>query len=1143
MTEADPAKRPKLAELLDDAAEHKKTLVRLLQEAARLEHCLLNTYLFAACSLKTLPEEFATLSDKSPNWRRAIQFERVRDWKLSILSITHEEMMHLHYVQCLLRALGEPADFTLPERSPDSDNWRFEGWRALVGSQEPEHGTEVPVERLDLDTIKRFIVYESTDAVQDADPFSDRMTELFDRLYEFEVEYRLEEALVNVPAEQRSDLRVKLLDILRKLPPSDKPAPPAPRIAKFFERPVPGFEQIRFQSIADLYRDEILPRYRDAFVLGQVVNDNRDLNNELASTGERMLPIGPIQRDKNFERQEQRNVGDPLANYDTVDNIIGQIVDEGEGMTDFIEAAQEILANVEKLGVPALVGAARADQGFQGGISGDGTTPDWLKRVLRARNSHLYRFAMIRAQFEAEHRLAQQCGESFRPARSRIFFPTDPMSQFTTEAIAHFNACYLVLRTWLSRYYDPRSGQSDQRRRIGIEVLAGWPMMSVAIRPFLELLAILVDGSEIFRSDAKALAAGPPGTTELNDLFRSGDSSEETVSKMDGHALRILDATAKWARAALPKVNELTSNVIDQTIIRHRLQALSILDEFERQIVYRAHGGYSDTEADSGYPCREPHKYEEVPLGGAAKSPPLFADALVLRLRFSGRCLVQLATDPEPPTEEAGCTGTMMLTAADGAHLDRALVMQARRAGKNGNVIIREPQERLPPLGVEVREVALMVTDYPSGTSRTVPVAGADPAEDPADEPRRFRIEGLNPIVIGDPKDLLGDHHRLGIDLLDAADGTRPHLVGENHLVWEDGEPIDPFILAVTMATDDTKPSVELFRREIYNEQLTVMQMDPQQRACSLRGPVAFDQFTNAPDWVQATLSPTELVGINSTSGYLDERAAALADAITAILAEPGPSQAQIDSAVSMLERRRRVVNPRRTTVDWLGLLLHYGHTVSGALQQDNSGNNVLISKLAQRCGLQLAGADDNPDRHTSNGRWMMTYGLGYMDTDQLSNFTYGELLIPLRYASPNDQALTLTRSWPLAAAVDDINAYGCTFRRPFAQPRYGPPGQPYTVVDDVRELRRPGSPALRETLLRQEQGSYTYAVTGIPGLTECTAKFASVTGSTGNNALTWTVQFSYTSPLRPITAMALFAAYGAELESALYQRFPGKRR
>lgn len=1139
MTRGDSPKRPQLAELLDEAAAQKKTLVRLLQEAARIEHCLLNGYLYAACSLKTLPQEFAALSDGSPNRRRAIQFERVRDWKLSILSITHEEMMHLHYVQCLLRALGEPADFTLPERSAGG-HWRFDGWSSQIGSHKPEHGTEVPVDRLTPDTIKRFVVYESTDALQNADPFGPAMTKLFNQLHDFEVQYRLEESLVNVGDGQRNELRGKLLRILRDLLPGTKVPRPKRSMARWVRLPAFDFERIRFQSIADLYKQQILPRYRDAFVMGQVVNDNRDLNDELANTGERMLPIGPIQRDKNFERQQQRNVGDPLANFKSVDSIIGQIVDEGEGMTDFIEAAEEILAKVKELGVPALLGAVRADQGFSGGINGDGETPDWLQRVLRVRNCHLYRFAMIRAQFDAEQRLADRCGEDFTPTRDPISGSSRVLKRFTVEATAHFNACYLVLRTWLSRYYDPRSTQNDPRRRIGIEVLAGWPMMSVAVRPFLELLALLpVDGSELFRSDDKALAAGPPGAVKLNAMFRNEPIPEDAVDKMDGYALQILDATAQWARAARAKVDELTTDPTEQRIIARRLQALSILDEFERQIVYREHGGYSDTEADTTYPCREPNKYEEVPLGSTGQSPPLFAESLVLRLRFSGRCLVQLATDPEPPTDEAGCSGTMMLTAADSpAHLDRALVMQPFNAGKTGN-IIREPQDRLPPLGVQVREVALMVTDYPSGSSRTMPVAGGSSAG----ESKRFAIEGLNPVLVCDPKDLVGQDHCLNIDLLEAANGTRPHLVGENHLVWEDGEPIDPFIVAVTIGTNGGESAIELFRREIYNDGLDLMRMDPQQRARSLRGPVAFDQLTNAPDWVQATLSPTELRGINSTPGYLDERAAALADAISATLTNRRRSQARIDSAVSMLERRRRVVNPRRTTVDWLGLLLHYGHTVSGPLAEVDSADNVLVTKLAQRCGLKLGGAVANPDRHASNGRWMMTYGLGYMDTDQLSNLTYGELLIPLRDTSAADGPLTVTRSWPLAATVDDISTYACNFRRPFARPRYGPPGPPYTVVDDVRELRRSGCPPLRETLLHQQDGCYTYEVTGPPGLTGCTAKFATSTTSSDANTLTWTVQFSCTPPLKPITAMALFAAYGAELEAALYQRFPRRPR
>jgi hypothetical protein len=1051
-------------------------------------------------------------------------------------------MMHLHYVQCLLRALGQPADFTLPERSTESGDWRFEGWRARIGTEDPEHGVEVPVAPLTPDTIERFILYEATDALQDADPFDDDMTQLFDQLGDFEVEYRLEEALVHIPDEQRNTLRGHLLDILRHLLPGKEPPPlPHLHIRSFglAGPPAAEFERVRFQSIADLYKDEILPRYRDAFTLGQVVNDNRDLTNELANAGERMLPTGPIHRDKNFERQEQANVRDPLANFDTVDNIIDQIVDEGEGMTDFLGAVHDILTQVENRGIPTILRAVRQDQGFLGGISGDDKSPEWLQSFLRARNSHLYRFAMIRAQFNAEQRLALRCGESFVAAREPISTQSSAVTQFTLEATTHFNACYLVLRAWLSRYYDPRSPQTDQRRRLGIEVLAGWPMMSVAIRPFLELLAILpVGGSALFRSDRDALSAGPPGTAELHDML-DGDHtfSDDVIAVIDRYALQILGATAQWAQTARTRIPELTPDATEQLIIDRRLQALSILDEFQRQIVYREHGGYSDTEAEATYPRNEPDRYEEVPLGSTATSPPLFAETLVLRLRFAGRCLVQLATDPEPPTEEAGCSGTMMLTAADTpAHLDRALVMQPLspdNTPKPGNIIIREPRDRLPPLGVDVREVALMVTDYPAGSTRTVPVPGPNPAA----KPKRFTIEGLNPILVSNPKDLLGESHRLGIDLLEHA-GTRPYLHGENHLVWEDGEPIDPFVLAVTLATNSEASSTELFKREIYNEGRSLMQMDPQQRARSLRGPVAFDQFTNAPDWVQATLSPPEAIGINSTSGYLDERATVLAEAMDSALAENPQTQPEIDRVISMLERRRRVVNPRQTTVDWQSLLLHYGHTVSGDLTQIDSGDNLLISKLVEQCGLQLTGSRNTDDRHASNGRWMITYGLGYMDTDQLSDLTYGELLIPLAAVS-GDGSLTLTRTWSVAAPPSDLSSYACRFDRPFAQPIYGPPGPPYTIVDDIRELRHPGYPPLRETLQKKEPNSYTYSIAGLSGLTACTATFSAASSGDHGSALTWTVRFCCLPPLEPVSAMALFASYGSSLETTLYQRFP----
>lgn len=56
-------------------------LEQLLDEASKVEHCMLNTYLFAACSRKSLHAEFATLPDGRANRRRAVGRRIPRCWK------------------------------------------------------------------------------------------------------------------------------------------------------------------------------------------------------------------------------------------------------------------------------------------------------------------------------------------------------------------------------------------------------------------------------------------------------------------------------------------------------------------------------------------------------------------------------------------------------------------------------------------------------------------------------------------------------------------------------------------------------------------------------------------------------------------------------------------------------------------------------------------------------------------------------------------------------------------------------------------------------------------------------------------------------------------------------------------------------
>jgi hypothetical protein len=44
--------------------EARKLLIDILHEAAQLEHCLLVSYLYTACSLRSTPQEFATVTGK-----------------------------------------------------------------------------------------------------------------------------------------------------------------------------------------------------------------------------------------------------------------------------------------------------------------------------------------------------------------------------------------------------------------------------------------------------------------------------------------------------------------------------------------------------------------------------------------------------------------------------------------------------------------------------------------------------------------------------------------------------------------------------------------------------------------------------------------------------------------------------------------------------------------------------------------------------------------------------------------------------------------------------------------------------------------------------------------------------------------------
>ena len=80
---------------------------------------------------------------------------------------------------------------------------------------------------------------------------------------------------------------------------------------------------------------------------------------------------------------------------------------------------------------------------------------------------------------------------------------------------------------------------------------------------------------------------------------------------------------------------------------------------------------------------------------------------------------------------------------------------------------------------------------------------------------------------------------------LEAKNGVRPCLCGNNHVIWHDGEPVDPFVLSVW--ADDGRLAL---RREVFNQGKSLLAMTPLERAFSARWPIAREAGSaHIPEW------------------------------------------------------------------------------------------------------------------------------------------------------------------------------------------------------------------------------------------------------------------------------------------------------
>jgi hypothetical protein len=758
-------------------------LIEMLRQASRLEHCLLNAYLFAASSVKSMPWEFDSTGGAQPNRRRGMQFEKARLWKQNILNVSHEEMLHLHYVQCLLRALGEAPDFSLPERDA-TGAWVVPDWRPQSGTTASD-GARVPVDKLDLQNAKRFVLYESTDSIQDEDPFGADSLALYAQLADFELDLFLEGVVYSIPDEAtRAKITAQLKTIYTSLTPYEGKA--AEAHAMLAATLPPGYE-IRFQSIADLYNRGILPLYQQAFDFGWVKYSNLNLDNEQLNpnyAAQGFLPVGPVFRSPRFSRFAKKNVSDPLRHYKTVDDIVGEIVEEGEGFSLFRRRAEAMLAHVAANGGPRQ---------FLTNLTKRSGWPEWMNEAQMVRMSHLYRFCLTFTDIQLETDLAHKSGGSFEPSRTPRAAGNDAgLRKLAAELPSVFNVCNLAMTAWLARMYEIREWLADTTRRQSIEMVATWPLMSLAIRPSLELCSFFeVDRAQLFRTDSAALPSLPVTARQLAQIYNAPERSEAINERMDYLAMRALAEVADWAREQCDAVENSALPAGPKRMILNRLHALAKLDEFEKQFPFRVAGGYSSTLPDITYQNAHPGAtdYSEDPSSMVPNAPnpvPVFEDSLILRLRFAGWGQVQLSTDPDPPSDESGCTGTIMLHPADGpgARMDRALLWQ----DYSPNTILRTPAVDLPPLGVNCIGASLLVTDG-AATAGYAPLFAMNStgAVQASGVQQDLSISGLTEICSADAA-------RLNF-YLETKQGVPPHLEGPQPprlAGWGAARPVHP---------------------------------------------------------------------------------------------------------------------------------------------------------------------------------------------------------------------------------------------------------------------------------------------------------------------------------------------------------------
>lgn len=131
--------------LYKSKVENRSDLLTLLSEACELEHGLACSYLYSAFSMKNNSNENLSL----------IELQNVRKWAGQIFFIASQEMFHLAQVWNLLTSIGGSPYYFRPNFPQQSKYYPF--------------GIPLELEPFNLNSIKRFILYEYPSQLSEID--------------------------------------------------------------------------------------------------------------------------------------------------------------------------------------------------------------------------------------------------------------------------------------------------------------------------------------------------------------------------------------------------------------------------------------------------------------------------------------------------------------------------------------------------------------------------------------------------------------------------------------------------------------------------------------------------------------------------------------------------------------------------------------------------------------------------------------------------------------------------------------------------------------------------------------------------------------------------------------------------------------